>query len=132
MPADTDMLKQKHLLLTRVYELTRNAKIGNSADDAEKYIELIDKRENIFNQIRSIDDKMGNDTNGKPFILDESLKLLKDIFDLSKKMESSVGSIVSDLKQRMQGIGNGRIINNAYQQEYVNSYDQGFMFDTKQ
>ncbi len=132
MPADTDMLKQKHHLLTRVYELTSNAKIGNTADDAEKYVELINKRENIFIQLRDLDEKLGNDKDGKPFILNESLKLLKDIHDLDKKMESSVSSMVSDLKQRMQGLGNGRIINNAYQQEYVNSYDQGFMFDTKQ
>lgn len=139
-----ELLRRKHELLKNMLHITENTKFRDEEDDAEKYIGMIEKREEIMKELLLIDQRLkaladdssqakGND---KPQmearqLLAEIKKTAGQIISLDKAMADVVPRITEDLKKHMKGISAGKTLNSAYQSAGIYaSYNDGSSFDT--
>ena len=55
-----DILQKKNELLSQVYLLTKNTVFTGGDEDAVRYAELMENRERLFNEIKTLDDKLSD------------------------------------------------------------------------
>jgi transcriptional regulator of heat shock response len=133
------LMLDKSDLVTQMRTLTESTEFFGDVDEADKYIELVDKRQECIDKITAIDEKL----KGEPYasILQNPQKELKDqldaigaaiseessrITELEKQNADKIQQIKMGIIRDLQGVNKAKSIKAAYQQSGPSG-----SFDTK-
>ena len=126
-----DILQKKKDILSRIYHITKETPIAGEEEDAQRYIDLMQSREELFDQIKVLDEKIPG---GKPCkeaegLLADIKKTAADIYALDKANEAAVSKIIANLKKSLKNIKDGKIMAKNYAENIAVS--DGMFFDKK-
>lgn len=135
-----DKLNKKSTLLSIMLAQTKAIIFREREDDADKYIELVEKRQLLMDEILTLDRQIQELENTQSF--SDSVKTEKDtiknsinavisqILILDKKNKEHSKKILSDIQNNMKSIKEQKNIHNLYGSEKDYSYN-GYYFDNK-
>jgi hypothetical protein len=99
-------LKKKYL--RELLRVTKLSNFSGSEDDAEGYVNLINKRENIVSEIKLLDYKTREPLD------DEEKNIINEILTLDGEISLKAKSAFSQIKKRVKEYHNGRNAAAAY------------------
>lgn len=133
------MLNRKHEHMKEVLRLTRGTSLTGAEEDISKYIELMEKREDIMRQMKEIDDNLsasvytkiwqggdGGFRKDAELIRDEIKSLAGQIVDLDNQMSKEIPRMRAEIKKNLKEAANTRNINTAYQNHYLYGVQSSF------
>ena len=115
-----DLYCEKIGILKEVLELTQGVEFTGSDDDADKYIDLIAKREELFGRAKEIDKELDKKLTGEEKLTDpkeymvEVAVLAKQIIEQDNYMRSAVLKIHDEAKADVREINTGKNLNSLY------------------
>lgn len=133
-------LEKKREMLNEMLFLTKSVKFNGTDKDPEKYIELIEKRQELMDKIQKLDTE-ADFSPGKidmlPIGLRKDAGLLWDnikslaaqIIELDKELLEKAQYIVNNLKDNMKTMQEGKSIRNIYNEDAA-AYN-GYYFDKR-
>ena len=99
-------LKKEYL--REILRITKLSSFSGSEDDAEGYINLINKRENIVSEIKLLDYKIREPLD------DEERNIINEILTLDGEMSLKAKTAFGQIKKRVKDYHNGRNAAAAY------------------
>ena len=111
-----DLYLEKIAILQKVLQLTQGVEFNGSDDDADKYIDLIAKREDLLEKAKEIDKKLveaGNATEMEKYN-PELGALCRQIIEQDNYMKATVLKILDGAKDDIKNINTGKNLNNLY------------------
>ena len=119
---------EKISILQEVLSLTQSVGFKGNDDDAEKYIDLIAKREELFEKAKEIDKKLDPSDNtpeaGK--YRRELGVLAKQIIEQDNYMNTTVLKIREEAKADLRNINTGKNLSNLYGSTLPDSGTTGY------
>jgi len=111
-----ELYLEKIAVLQEVLELTRDVGFNGNDDDADKYIDLIAKREELFDKAKGIDKKLELSENTPE--TEEYMRrigvLAKQIIEQDNYMNTTILKIRDDAKASVKSINTGKNLSNLY------------------
>lgn len=140
-------LKNKYNLVYELLRVTKIVELTGSDDkyeeEAEDYIYLIEKRENIIHEIENINNKLKalnyaalKNSKTNPLSIEaekfetEMKNIITQIIEIDRQNSAKVNFIFANLKNSIKGINMGKNINAAYSGNLIEI--SGGLFDKKQ
>jgi len=136
-----NLYRKKEKFMVKILEITENANFTGTDQDVQAYTVLIERRENIINEIKNIDHKLFSQKY-KEILADRDIsrevermkssifEIVKKVIDLDKKIDTIIESVYHELKHKIKDIAVGKNVNNAYQSAGVGD-EAGHHFDTQ-
>lgn len=135
-----DYLNQKREMLNEMLFLTKSVRFNGTDTDAENYIALVEKRQEIMDKIHNLDmeaDFSPEKIDTLPIGLSKDAGLLWDnikslaaqIIELDKELLEKAEGIVNNLKGNMKTMQEGKSIRNIYSED-MTAYN-GYYFDKR-
>jgi hypothetical protein len=135
-----DYLNQKREMLNEMLFLTKSVRFNGTDTDAENYIVLVEKRQEIMDKIHNLDmeaDFSPEKIDTLPIGLSKDAGLLWDnikslaaqIIELDKELLEKAEGIVNNLKGNMKTMQEGKSIRNIYSED-MTAYN-GYYFDKR-
>lgn len=135
-----DYLNQKREMLNEMLFLTKSVRFNGTDTDAENYIALVEKRQEIMDKIHNLDmeaDFSPEKIDTLPIGLSKDAGLLWDnikslaaqIIELDKELLEKAEGIVNNLKGNMKIMQEGKSIRNIYSED-MTAYN-GYYFDKR-
>jgi len=123
------LLKKKSLFI-QIYDITKATVFTGGEEDALTYAALIENRERLFNEIKSLDKKIPETPRGTDAerALSDIRNTVRGIVELDKKNEADVTRILNSLKKSLREIKEGKNASNKYSEYLTND---GVYFDKK-
>jgi len=125
------LLQKKRELFSRVYDITAAAVFTGGESDAQTYIDLMEARGGLFDQIKILDDEISDIMPGTEAesIMADIRKTAGDILALDKKIGVEASRIMDGIKKSLKGINEGRNASIKYT-DFITTSD-GLYFDKK-
>ena len=111
-----DLYFEKIAILKEVLKLTQSIEFKGNEDDADKYIDLIEKREELFDRAKEIDKRL-NPAENMPEPEEytrEVAALAKQIIEQDNYMNEAVLRIHDESKADIRNINTGKNLSNLY------------------
>ena len=111
-----DLYHNKLAILREVLDLTQNVEFHGNDNDADKYIDLIAKREDLFDQAKEIDKKLecAEYTLETAEYRRELSVLARQIIEQDNYMNETVLKIRDDAKTDVRNMNNGKNLSTFY------------------
>jgi len=124
-------LRKKLELLSRVYEMTNEAVFTGDENEAQAYVDLMEKREIYFTQIKILDEEISDEVRGTEAlgVLDDIKRLTGKIVALDRANAAAASRIMDGLKKSLKGINENRNVSKKYN-DFITASD-GMYFDQK-
>jgi hypothetical protein len=111
-----ELYLEKIDVFNEVLELTQNLEFKNDEHDAEKYIELMEKREKLFDRAKKIDEKLAE---AAPiFGVDKYAKELETLAKRIVEQDNSIKATALELRDKakkdVRNINEGKSLSNLY------------------
>lgn len=127
--------------LKEILEITKSRVFTGEEDDAERFENFYEKRNEIFEQISRIDSNISefniNDDMINSLLYKEVEKIkatiktyAAEIIEIDKKNKVIMTELMEHIKKNMKNIKNQKIVRRTYQDNYIYDEMKGF-FDSK-
>ena len=128
---DIEILRKKQEFFSQIYDITKDTNFKGDDNDAQAYVYLMEKREQLFAQIKILDDKISGIAPSKEAesVIADIKKTVKSIIALDQANEAVTSRIMSGLKKSLKGINEGKNASVRYT-DYIATSD-GMYFDQK-
>jgi len=126
-----ELLQKKNDLLSRVLKLTEAAVFTGGEEDAQTFIDLIEARGELFEQIKTLDDKISDAalSTEAGAVLADIKKTAGLIYAIDKKNEAETARMMASLKKSLKEIKDGRNLSLKYT-DFI-AVSDGMYFDKK-
>lgn len=129
----TALLEHKYDLIKEVFNITKDTTFVGDENDSERYIELMEKRTDIFERIYALDSEIESEKStgfDKDVELNKKIKIkMQEIIDLDNENQPFIKKAKNELKHSIKNYKTGKNLNKGYAQ-YV-ALNEGMSFDTK-
>jgi hypothetical protein len=132
------VLKRKQDKINEIWELVRSIAFGDTEEDIEAYIKLIDQREILVNETKIIEAELKEllgqtpdpalDTEARRMIR-ETDETIRKIAALEEQNQPCVAQMMESVKKNIKEIKNGKAMSQYYQNIDTNS--EGQYYDRK-
>ncbi|GHU50787.1 hypothetical protein AGMMS49975_02540 [Clostridia bacterium] len=122
-----ELLGKKQRILTEILNLTKDVTFVGDESDAERFVELMIKRGELFDEIFPLDAELAK--NSVPAVNDEINKLLCAIKKIDEENDPFVKKAHANLKIHIKEVKTTRNLNEKYQQ--YSKIGESVQFDTK-
>lgn len=131
--ARVSLLVKKSELLIEILDITKSTTFVGDENDPARYIELIEKRDALFNKVYDIDEKIAKDKAAFGKEAEAIAKRIKatisGIIKLDKENEPFAKKAVEFLRGNIKGINVGKSLSSGYNQ--YSPVNTGKYFDTQ-
>ncbi len=123
------LLDKKMMEMQKVLDLTKKLSLtDNSEENYESLIELINEREELFVNMRKIDDQIKKMDSNASLVNNTILSVRDEIVELDKKTQVELQKIKFYLTGKIKGVKEGKKISNHFK---VNAFSEGNFLDSK-
>jgi hypothetical protein len=133
---ELSLLKQKLDLIRRMCRLTEQTDL-TEPDGAEKYVSLVDSREKIIAEIKTIELKLQElstpfceNTGETAHIKTQTEEAIRELLALEKELTQFLPVILADLKNNIRKVKTGQSMGHAYRISTTAAF--GAQLDVKQ
>jgi len=117
-----ELYLEKIAILREVLKLTQNVGFKDDEEDADKYVELIEKREELFGKAKALDEKLADAAGTSDFKDMQEAKeytkklsvLARQIIEQDNYMKEKVLKIRDEAKADVRNINTAKSLNNLY------------------
>lgn len=108
------LYNEKIGILREALALTEGAAFRGTEEDADVYIDLIDKRDKLFERAKAIDAELAAGGDSDNTAKKEIAELARRIIEQDNYMKETVTKILGELKTNVKNVNMGRNLNSAY------------------
>ena len=111
--------------------MTNEAVFTGDENEAQAYVDLMEKREIYFTQIKILDEEISDEVRGTEAlgVLDDIKRLTGKIVALDRANAAAASRIMDGLKKSLKGINENRNVSKKYN-DFITASD-GMYFDQK-
>jgi hypothetical protein len=124
-------LQKKRELFSLIYDITNKTVFSGDENDADIYVGLMEERQELFNQIKILDEGKSEGMPSKEAerILTDIKVTINKIVSLDKAIETKSERIMNELKKSLKDVNQGMSASKSYI-DHISTSD-GMYFDQK-